>query len=188
MGHPQVLKPSVGHPPLSPVDLRFKHVLRCGNRLRFTSAAVKKCEASKQRRYQGGSLGSPHATSVKIREIESELGKCNAKQKRKADEVISSEPESQLKSLPPRFRVRNLVVLCVETLSTECFQSGEFAVAGRAARQVPAHSYRNHAIRSPRRLGVTEVTKPCNRKRKRPSRFLSMALIEAGDDLLSHTL
>jgi hypothetical protein len=156
--------------------------------LRFTSASVKKCEASKQRRYQGGSLGSPHVTSVKIREIESEPGKCNAKQKRKADEVISSEPEPQLKSLPPRLRVRNLVILCVETLATECFHSGEFAVAGRAARHGSAHSYRNHAIRLTPRWGVTEVTKPCNRKRKRPSRFLSTAFINAGNDLLSHTL
>jgi hypothetical protein len=71
---------------------------------------------------------------MEIRKIEPERCKDKGKEEEKTNQIVASELGPQLNSLPRRLRIQKLVILCCETLLTECFQSRKFTVAVGAAR------------------------------------------------------
>ena len=108
-------------------------------------------------------------TGMEIRKIEPEHGERKGKEEEEADQIAPSELRPQLESLPPRLGMRKLVVPCRETLLAECLQSRKFTVAVGTVR----HDFRQspigtNSIRRAYPMGVTEVTIPCDAKRKRP--------------------
>ena len=115
---------------------------------------------------------------MEIRKIEPEHGERKGKEEEEADQIVPSGLGPQLESLPPPLGMRKLVVPHRETLLAERLQSRKFTVAVGAVRHDSDKVLSEPIVFGvPTQLAVTEVTGPCDLKRKRPRAFLNVAFI-----------